>query len=153
MTGGRPAGSSPLWTVAAHRLPQQSLLPPYQLVAADLRQQILSGQLQPGERLPTSRALQEHYGIANMTARSAVRILRDEGLVHTAHGRGSFVADPLPPAAEAPHPTAAVPPRMPTPEYTELTRRIDELTHVQNALLHLLGQAGRLDRQRPAHTA
>lgn len=31
-----------------------------------------------------------------MCARSAVRILRNGGLVCTMHGRGSFVADPLP---------------------------------------------------------
>jgi GntR family transcriptional regulator len=40
---------------------------PYQLVAEDLRQQILSGRLKPGEQLPPSRALQERYRIADMT--------------------------------------------------------------------------------------
>ncbi|ELP63897.1 hypothetical protein STRTUCAR8_05727 [Streptomyces turgidiscabies Car8] len=31
--------------------------------------------------------------MANMTARSALNVLRDEGLIYTIHGRGSFVAD------------------------------------------------------------
>lgn len=68
-----------------------------------------------------------------MTARSAVRILRDEGLVYTMHGRGSFVADPLPvqPAADSTDSDPA--PGMPTQEYTELTRRINEIAEAQNA--------------------
>lgn len=79
-----------------HRGPS---LPPYQQAAADLRQQILSGQLKPGERLPAVRGLQQQYGIASMTARAALHVLRAEGLVDTVHGRGSFVADPLPQGA------------------------------------------------------
>jgi DNA-binding transcriptional MocR family regulator len=46
-----------------------------------------------GKQLQSYRELQERFGIANMTARSALNVLRDEGLVYTIHGRGSFVAD------------------------------------------------------------
>ncbi|MFD7772051.1 GntR family transcriptional regulator [Streptomyces sp. NPDC059787] len=73
-----------------------SSLPPYQQAAADLRRQILSGRLKPGERLPAVRALQQQYAIAGMTARAALHALRAEGLVDVVQGRGSFVADPLP---------------------------------------------------------
>lgn len=138
MSSDQPAGSGPRRGVAVDRLAQHSLVP-YQLVAEDLRQQILSGRLKPGEQLPPSRALQERYRIANMTARSAVRVLRDEGLAHTEHGRGSFVADPLPPATEGTRRAAAMPPCMPTAEYTELSRRIAELAELQNPLLRLFG--------------
>ncbi|WP_331732349.1 GntR family transcriptional regulator (plasmid) [Streptomyces sp. NBC_00015] len=114
---------------AARRLPLSPDRPPYRLLADLLRQQIRAGQLAPGGQVPPSRALEEDYGIANMTARAAVRVLRDEGLVRTVHGLGTFVTDPLPPLPDA---TSAAPasvdrPHMPTAEYTELARRIDQL--------------------------
>lgn len=131
---------------AAGRLPQSSDRPPYRLVADDLRRQILVGRLAPGEQVPSSRILQEDYGIAGMTARSAVRVLRDEGLVHTEHGRGTFVANSLPAPAGSVSETAARP-HMPTDEYTELMRRVDELSDVLDTLLRILGQAGNLTRR------
>ncbi len=61
------------------KLPKDSDTPPYRLVAEELRRQIRSGRLKPGERVPSSRDLEATYEIANMTARSALRMLRDEG--------------------------------------------------------------------------
>ncbi|MFH8610542.1 GntR family transcriptional regulator [Streptomyces sp. NPDC018029] len=72
-------------------------MPPYQRTTAALRRQILSGQLQPGEQLPSVRSLQEQYAIAGGTVQAALRLLRAEGLIDVVHGRGSFVAAPLPP--------------------------------------------------------
>ncbi|MEU8454884.1 GntR family transcriptional regulator [Streptomyces griseoaurantiacus] len=67
--------------------------PPYQHAADELRREIKQGRVKPGEQMPSVRELQERFGIANMTARSALNVLRDEGLIYTIHGRGSFVAD------------------------------------------------------------
>jgi DNA-binding transcriptional MocR family regulator len=67
--------------------------PPYQHAADELRREIKAGRYKPGEQLPSYRELQERFGVANMTARSALNVLRDEGLIYTIHGRGSFVAD------------------------------------------------------------
>ncbi|MFJ9481165.1 GntR family transcriptional regulator [Streptomyces mirabilis] len=53
----------------------------------------MQGRIKPGEQMPSIRELQERFGVANMTARSALNVLRDEGLIYTIHGRGSFVAD------------------------------------------------------------
>ncbi|MER7057628.1 winged helix-turn-helix domain-containing protein [Streptomyces sp. NPDC000351] len=108
-----------------------------------LRQQILTGQLGPGDQVPPSRVLEEDYGIANMTARAAVKVLRDEGLVHAVHGLGTFVTNPLSDAT-GPATASADRPHMPTEEYTELVRRIDQLTEAQDTLLRLLAQAARL---------
>ncbi|MFI7352710.1 GntR family transcriptional regulator [Streptomyces avidinii] len=67
--------------------------PPYQHAADELRREIKAGRFKPGEQLPSYRELQERFGIASMTARSAVNVLREEGLVHTVQGRGTFVTD------------------------------------------------------------
>ncbi|MEU0845886.1 winged helix-turn-helix domain-containing protein [Streptomyces sp. NPDC005962] len=142
---GRPRAGAR--RAAAERLPRSSGRPPYRLVADDLRRQILVGRLAPGDQVPPSRILQEDYGIADMTARSAVRVLRDEGLVRTEHGRGTFVAHPLLAGSLS---ATADRPHMPTDEYTELSRRIDELDDVLDTLLRLFGQAGSLRRRSAA---
>ncbi|MFJ9585066.1 GntR family transcriptional regulator [Streptomyces acidicola] len=67
--------------------------PPYQHAADELRREIKAGRYKPGEQLPSYRELQERFGVANMTARSALGVLRDEGLIYTIQGRGSFVTD------------------------------------------------------------
>ncbi|QIY72088.1 winged helix-turn-helix domain-containing protein [Streptomyces sp. RLB1-33] len=72
---------------------KQDRRPPYQHAADELRRDILQGRIKPGEQMPSIRELQERFGVANMTARAALNVLRDDGLIYTIHGRGSFVAD------------------------------------------------------------
>ncbi|MDX2601667.1 GntR family transcriptional regulator [Streptomyces caniscabiei] len=72
---------------------KQDRRPPYQHAADELRRDILQGRIKPGEQMPAIRELQERFGVANMTMRSALNVLRGEGLIYTIHGRGSFVAD------------------------------------------------------------
>lgn len=74
--------------------PSSDTRPPYQRMADVLRDEIQRGVLQPGQQLPSHRELQERFEVANMTARSALRVLRDEGLIYTVQGRGSFVLSP-----------------------------------------------------------
>lgn len=64
---------------------------PYLQVAGGLRAAIRSGEYAPGAQLPTYQELAETWGVAINTAKSAVTLLRDEGLVVTQHGKGSFV--------------------------------------------------------------
>jgi len=77
-------------TVSAH-----DPRPPYQQVADVLRQEINAGKYR-NERLPSYRELEERFGVANMTARSALRVLREENIIYTVQGRGSFVSDTYP---------------------------------------------------------
>lgn len=70
--------------------------PPSRNIANDLRNQIETGQLPPGAKLPSERELASRYGAARNTAREAVRLLGDAGLVITDHGRGSFVRPDTP---------------------------------------------------------
>lgn len=65
----------------------------YQEVAAQLREQIRSGRLKPGARLPSETDLVQIYGVALETGRRAVRQLVREGLVVVRHGYPTRVAE------------------------------------------------------------
>jgi DNA-binding GntR family transcriptional regulator len=65
--------------------------PLYQQVAAVLRARIESGDLPPGRALPSETQLMGEFGVSRITARHAVRLLADEGLVKVVQGRGVFV--------------------------------------------------------------
>jgi GntR family transcriptional regulator len=64
---------------------------PSRTIAEAIRSQIESGELPPGAQLPSERDLASAYGTARNTAREAVRLLADTGLVITDQGKGSFV--------------------------------------------------------------
>jgi AcrR family transcriptional regulator len=67
---------------------------PYQVIAAELRRRIESGELRPGDRVPSTRALVRDYGVAMATATKALRTLQDERLVHASPGVGTVVGPP-----------------------------------------------------------
>jgi DNA-binding GntR family transcriptional regulator len=64
---------------------------PYLQLASILRDQIRTGQLKAGDRLPSIIDLSERYGIARTTAHKGLRVLVDEGLAVVSRGRGMFV--------------------------------------------------------------
>jgi GntR family transcriptional regulator len=66
----------------------------YSQVADRLRAQILRGQLAPGERLGTETELTAELGISRVTLRKAISVLREEGLVVSRQGVGTFVQRP-----------------------------------------------------------
>ncbi|MEO3746713.1 winged helix-turn-helix domain-containing protein [Plantactinospora sp. B5E13] len=70
------------------------LRPNYQRVADDLRNQITSGVLGPGDKLPSIRQLQAKYGVGNNAVHMAIVILKSEGLVYGHQGKGVFVSEP-----------------------------------------------------------
>jgi DNA-binding GntR family transcriptional regulator len=65
--------------------------PPYVQVAAALRAEILVGLLKPGAQLPSRVELAKKYEVAPMTVQSALRELRDDGLIVSRQGSGVFV--------------------------------------------------------------
>ncbi len=66
--------------------------PPYRQIAAWLRARIEAGEFRPGEDpLPSEKDLVDMFGVARDTARRAVAVLRDEGLVETIPQRGTYV--------------------------------------------------------------
>ena len=65
----------------------------YLRVVNAITEQVQSGQLQPGAKLPTYAQLAEQYKVSVSTAQAALRILRDRGLIEGQQGKGTFVAD------------------------------------------------------------
>lgn len=68
-----------------------SATPVYVQVAEILRARIESGELQPDRPVPSESQLQQEFGVARGTARKGIALLREQGLVVTVRGRGSFV--------------------------------------------------------------
>lgn len=63
-------------------------MPPlYRKIASDLRSQIISGELRPGDKLPTETQLQDHHGVSRNTVRLATALLLNEGLIESVPGR------------------------------------------------------------------
>jgi len=65
--------------------------PVYLQVADILRAAIERGELAPDRAIPSESRLMQEHGIARETARKAVRVLVDEGLVYVVQGRGVYV--------------------------------------------------------------
>jgi GntR family transcriptional regulator len=63
----------------------------YKQIADHLRVAIGRERLREGDQLPSEAQLMAHYGVARMTARNALRLLQDEGLLIAEHGRGVYV--------------------------------------------------------------
>jgi GntR family transcriptional regulator len=61
-------------------------------LAADLRRRLSGGQF--AERFPTEAELVRTYSVSRATVRQALARLRDDGLVESRQGAGTFVADP-----------------------------------------------------------
>lgn len=74
-------------------------VPPYRQIADVLRGRIASGKYLPDTRIPTESELVEEFEVARTTARRAVGVLREEGLIYTVPNRGSYVAREVPRSA------------------------------------------------------
>ena len=69
------------------------MVPAYYLSSWGLRRRIGSGEFPPGSPLPSLTSIAEQYQVGRTTARKAVGTLRDEQIVETVQGWGTFVAD------------------------------------------------------------
>src|SRR3954453_12233435 len=82
----------------------QQAAPPSARIAAELRRRIASGELAPGARMPSTRAIVQRYGVAMATATKALTTLRHEGLIRSVRGVGTVVAGAQPPRRAAASP-------------------------------------------------
>lgn len=75
-----------------HLLDKNSHVPLYAQLVRQLMENIQSGELKPGDRLPSERELAETLNISRITARLAITDLLDNGLLYREQGRGTFIA-------------------------------------------------------------
>ncbi len=86
----------------------------YRQLADLLREKIDAGELAPGQAFPSLANLAQTYGLAGLTVRRAVRVLRNEGLIDVHHGQTSRVRDTSD-VEDVDLPLTRVGGRMPTP--------------------------------------
>ncbi|MFF5265436.1 winged helix-turn-helix domain-containing protein [Actinomadura viridis] len=67
--------------------------PGYLQIADDLRAQVADGRLSPGDALPSTAQLREQYDVSAGVVKSAISVLRTEGLVVGQQGKGVFIRD------------------------------------------------------------
>lgn len=68
--------------------------PRYSRIAAELRRRIETGELAPGDRVPSTREITRQWGVAMATATKALTELRREGVVRAVPGVGTVVEAP-----------------------------------------------------------
>lgn len=66
--------------------------PIYLQIKNQVKAEILSGALGPGEKLPSIRFLAKELRISMITAKRAFDELETEGFIHSVQGKGNFVA-------------------------------------------------------------
>ena len=71
-----------------------SFTPAYFQIAQILHREIMRGGLRPGDRIPSENELSDEYGLSRMTARKAIDLLAEKGVVSREKGRGTFVSRP-----------------------------------------------------------
>lgn len=102
--------------------------PTYLQVADTLRDEITSGAIGPGERLPSVRDLAARFDIAGATVQSALRVLRDGGYISPRSTRGYFVREELP-----------TPQDRSSDEFTAIRSQLEALTTTMRELTERVG--------------
>ena len=67
--------------------------PIYAQITRQIKQQILSGALHPGDALPSIRLLARELRISVITTKRAYDELEKDGYIYTVAGKGCYVAD------------------------------------------------------------
>ncbi|HEY8497912.1 MAG TPA: GntR family transcriptional regulator [Limnochordales bacterium] len=99
---GRQRGTGARAVVAAARLARgsaaliggDSRIPLYHRIHDQLRDDIESGVLRPGDRIPTEAELSARFGVSRTTVKQAIQQLVHAGLVYRIQGKGTFVGQP-----------------------------------------------------------
>ena len=66
--------------------------PIYEQITAQIKAMIMSGELQAGEAIPSTRALAKSIHVSVITVQKAYEELQRDGFIETTVGRGSFVS-------------------------------------------------------------
>ncbi|MDJ0340474.1 GntR family transcriptional regulator [Streptomyces sp. H10-C2] len=67
--------------------------PAHQQIAAQLRDRIMAGRLEPGSKLPSTQQLMEEFSVVGTTVQKALQVLKAEGFAVGHPGKGVFVRE------------------------------------------------------------
>lgn len=73
----------------------------YYTLMEELKEEIRSGNIQAGQKLPSENELTRQFQVSRHTVRKALSILENEGLVVAEHGRGTFCAESVRPRGKS----------------------------------------------------
>lgn len=93
-------------------MPKNSTTPLYYQIKSDILQQIETHQLNPGDKLPTEKALAAFYFVSRITVSKALNELKEEGVLISYPGKGTFVHTQTPthkPSVLSPAPSKETP--------------------------------------------
>ncbi|MDI2029097.1 GntR family transcriptional regulator [Saccharopolyspora sp. TS4A08] len=79
------------WESRADRINRDLPVYVWSQIADDLRADIESGELSPGQRLPAGTEIAEIYGVTKVTAAKAIHHLQEAGLLTVVNGMGTYV--------------------------------------------------------------
>ena len=102
------------------RLDPESAIPPYEQLRTQVAAMTVTGELEPGQKLPTVRQLAADLGLAPNTVARAYRELEADGVISTQGRRGTFVSSA---ALDEPDGTAVGAARKAAVSFTEAARR------------------------------
>lgn len=77
--------------VTMNKLDQENVVPLYMQLKQIIKNDLETGKLKPGQKLPTEHELCEMYSISRRTVRSAINELIEEGLLTRKQGKGTFI--------------------------------------------------------------
>lgn len=72
---------------------KKTVIPKYFSLMEELKNDIIKGNIQPNEKLPSENELSKKYNISRHTVRKALAMLENEGYIAPEHGRGTFCID------------------------------------------------------------
>lgn len=75
----------------------RSGIPIYLQIVERIKEQIASGRLNPGDQLPTVRAMALELRVNFNTVARAYRLLDEAGIISTQQGRGTYILEMPPP--------------------------------------------------------
>lgn len=65
--------------------------PKYVQIYNQILKMIKQGQLAPGSKLPSEEVLTNEFEVSRVTLRTALSLLKEDGLIRSIHGQGHFV--------------------------------------------------------------
>ncbi|MEZ3180757.1 GntR family transcriptional regulator [Streptomyces pimonensis] len=103
--------------------PHEDKRPLAERIAADIRKLIMSGDWEPGRKVPTNEELRTRYETSNVTIQRALQILKDERFLEGQTGVGVFVRSSRAQTIQPAHYIAPSEPGRPYRWLTEASKR------------------------------